>query len=113
MERLTKTHYISANGHYMACSELNSCCDKECSTCDHLDEIVERLAAYEDTGLEPEICAEYKKFEDEIVASGKTFNNLIELLRAERGGTTAKMIRKHLISAPSCGAKMDEEDKKQ
>lgn len=113
MERLTKTHYISANGHYMACSELNSCCDKECSTCDHLDEIVERLAAYEDTGLEPEICVEYKKFEDEIVASGKTFNNLIELLRAERGGTTATMIRKHLISAPSCGAKMDEEDKKQ
>lgn len=45
-----------------------------------------RLAAYEDTGLEPEICAEYKKFEDEIVASGKTFNHLIELLRAEKEG---------------------------
>ncbi len=44
------------------------------------------LAAYEDTGLEPEICAEYKKFEDEIVASGKTFNHLIELLRAEKEG---------------------------
>lgn len=86
MKRLTRAHYISANGHYMACSELNSCCDKECSTCDHLDEIVERLAAYEDTGLEPEICAEYKKFEDEIVASGKTFNHLIELLRAEKEG---------------------------
>ena len=46
----------------------------------------DRLAAYEDTGLEPEICAEYKKFEDEIVASGKTFNHLIELLRAEKEG---------------------------
>lgn len=43
----------------------------------------DRLAAYEDTGLEPEICAEYKKFEDEIVASGKDFNHLIALLRAE------------------------------
>ena len=46
----------------------------------------DRLAAYEDTGLEPEICAEHKKFEDEIVASGKTFNHLIELLRAEKEG---------------------------
>lgn len=46
----------------------------------------DRLAAYEDTGMEPEICAEYKKFEDEIVASGKDFNHLIALLRAEKDG---------------------------
>ena len=52
-------------------------------------EIYWRLKAYEDTGLEPEICAEYKKFEDEIVASGKTFNHLIELLRAEKDGRLA------------------------
>lgn len=49
-------------------------------------ELLQRLAAYEDTGLDPEICAECKKFEDEIVASGKTFNHLIELLRAEKEG---------------------------
>ena len=52
-------------------------------------EIYWRLKAYEDTGLKPEICAEYKKFEDEIVASGKTFNRLIELLRAEKEGCLA------------------------
>ena len=52
-------------------------------------EIYWRLKAYEDTGLEPEICAEYKKFEDEIVASGETFNHLIELLRAEKEGRLA------------------------
>ena len=52
-------------------------------------EIYWRLKAYEDTGLEPEICAEYKKFEDEIVASGKTFNHLIKLLQAEKEGRLA------------------------
>lgn len=52
-------------------------------------EIYWRLKAYEDTGLEPEICAEYKKIEDEIVASGKTFNRLLELLRAEKDGRLA------------------------
>lgn len=52
-------------------------------------EIYWRLKAYEDTGLEPEICAEYKKFEDEVMASGKTFNHLIELLRAEKEGCLA------------------------
>lgn len=49
-------------------------------------EALDRLAAYEDTGLEPEICAEYKKFEDEIVASGKTFDHLIKLLQVEKEG---------------------------
>ena len=44
------------------------------------------LREYLDTGLPPDICAEYRKFEDEIVASGKTFNHLIELLRAEKEG---------------------------
>lgn len=45
-----------------------------------------RLKAYEDTSLSPEDCAEYKKFEDEIIASGKTFGRLIELLEADKDG---------------------------
>ena len=49
-------------------------------------EILARLAEYEDTGLTPENCAEYRKFEDEIIASGKTFGRLIELLKADKEG---------------------------
>lgn len=45
-----------------------------------------RLAAYEDTGLEPEICAEYKKFEDEAVSKNVPFSRIIELMDAESEG---------------------------
>ena len=89
MERLTKTHYISGNGHYMACSELNSCCDKECSTCNHLDEIVERLAAYEDTGLEPEeVTALQKDWSDLCTVIGECggIDRLRELAEADKDG---------------------------
>lgn len=48
--------------------------------------MAERLASYEDTGLTPEECGEYKKFEDEVVASGKTFGRLVELLHADKAG---------------------------
>lgn len=47
---------------------------------------VQKLAAYEDAGLELEICSEYKKFEDELVASRKTFRHVLDLLAAERDG---------------------------
>lgn len=56
---------------------------------DNAMEFYWRLKAYEDTGLDPEICAEYKKLEGEIVASGKDLNHLIELLRAENEGRLA------------------------
>ena len=46
----------------------------------------ERVRPYEDTGLTAYVCAEYRKFEDEVVASGKTFGRLLELLRADTGG---------------------------
>ena len=72
MERLTKYEVVGGHVHAVPTGDV--------------DQAMMRLAAYEDTGLEPGICAEYKKFEDEIVASGKTFNHLIELLRAEKEG---------------------------
>lgn len=56
---------------------------------DNAMEFYWRLKAYEDTGLDPENCAEYKRLEDELVASGKDFNHLIELLRAENEGRLA------------------------
>lgn len=46
----------------------------------------DRLAAYEDTGLAPEDCAAYKKFEDNLCASGVPFSRIIELVNAEKEG---------------------------
>lgn len=53
MERLTDYHF-DGSGAYMICS--GACIDDEfdCNCCPKLEEIVDRLAAYEDTGLEPE-----------------------------------------------------------
>ena len=52
---------------------------------DNLDAAADALSAYEDTGLTPEVCAEYKKFEDEVVASGgMTFGEWAALMHAEK-----------------------------
>ena len=59
------------------CPYDNSCTQRE---------VWERLKAYEDTRLEPEVCAEYKKFEDEAVSKGVPFKRVVELLEAEKGG---------------------------
>ena len=45
-----------------------------------------RLAAYEDTGLEPAMCANYKTFEDEAISKGVTFKRIIALMEADRTG---------------------------
>lgn len=47
---------------------------------------VERLAAYEDTGLEPAMCANYKTFEDEAISKGVTFKRIVALMEADRAG---------------------------
>ena len=52
MERLTEKHYLGTD-HYMKCSG-NCNVDMDCIDCPSFDCLVERLAAYEDTGLEPE-----------------------------------------------------------
>ena len=49
----------------------------------------EKMKLYEETGLTADVCAEYRKFEDEVVASGKTFGRLLELLRADCGSSAA------------------------
>lgn len=52
MERLTEKHYL-AEDHYMKCSE-DCNVDMDCVDCPAFDKLIERLAAYEDTGLTPE-----------------------------------------------------------
>lgn len=59
MERLTEKHYLGTD-HYMKCS--GSCnVDMGCIDCPSFDRLVERLAAYEDTGLEPEYVTALQK----------------------------------------------------
>lgn len=45
-----------------------------------------RLMQYEDTGLEPAICANYKTFEDEAVSKGVPFKRIVALMEADRAG---------------------------
>ena len=49
----------------------------------------ERLKAYEDTGLEPAMCANYKTFEDEAISKGVTFKRIVALMEADRTGRLA------------------------
>lgn len=51
MERLTEHHVNKTMGVYMVCS--GACDDFNCTDCEKFNEIVDRLAAYEDTGLAP------------------------------------------------------------
>lgn len=45
-----------------------------------------RLMQYEDTGLEPAMCANYKTFEDEAISKGVTFKRIVALMEADRTG---------------------------
>ena len=45
-----------------------------------------RLGAYEDTELEPAMCANYKTFEDEAISKGVTFKRIVALMEADRAG---------------------------
>ena len=90
MERLTEKHYLGTD-HYMKCS--GSCnVDMDCIDCPSFDCLVERLAAYEDTGLEPERCAEFARADAEgryIVmrdAEQEGVARLQELAEADKDG---------------------------
>lgn len=87
MKRYTEKHY-DENGYYLICS--GNCETLNCGDCGILDKIVDRLAAYEDTGLEPE---DFKRAFNEAAvlklagqALGITPDRLRELAQADREG---------------------------
>ena len=88
MERLTEKHYL-AEDHYMKCSE-DCNVDMDCVDCPAFDKLIERLAAYEDTGLTPEeIKAPFTK--DTMInlaaqALGVEADRLRELAEADKDG---------------------------
>lgn len=49
-------------------------------------EVWEKLKAYEATGLEPAVCANYKTFEDEAISKGVPFKRIVALMEADRDG---------------------------
>ena len=70
MERLTEKHYLGTD-HYMKCSG-NCDVDMDCIDCPSFDRLVERLAAYEDTGLTPaEVSALVKDWSDRCTIVGE------------------------------------------
>ena len=90
MERLTEKHYLGTD-HYMKCSG-NCNVDMDCIDCPSFDCMVERLAAYEDTGLTPKRCAEFVRADAEgryIVmrdAEQEGVARLRELAEADKDG---------------------------
>lgn len=64
MKRLTEKHYLGTD-HYMKCSG-NCNVEMDCIDCPSFDFLVERLAAYEDTGYTPE---EIAKLQGDLIMS--------------------------------------------
>lgn len=76
MERLTEKHYIGTD-HYVTCS----------GNCKSFDCLVERLAAYEDTGLTPEQCENAKVIiESAFSDDASKAERIRELLKADKDG---------------------------
>lgn len=87
MERLTEKHYLGTD-HYMKCSG-NCNVDMDCIDCPSFDRLVERLAAYEDTGLTPEeVSALIKDWSDLCTTIGECggIDRLRELDEADKNG---------------------------
>lgn len=84
MERLTEKHYLGTD-HYMKCS--GSCnVDMDCIDCPSFDCLVERLAAYEDTGLTPEDCARATEIDDILLDEYYSSGRMRELIKADKAG---------------------------
>lgn len=87
MERLTEKHYLGTD-HYMKCSG-NCNVDMDCIDCPSFDRLVERLAAYEGTGLTPEeVSALIKDWSDFCTVIGECggIDRLRELAEADKDG---------------------------
>ena len=88
MEQLTEKHYLGTD-HYMKCSGSCNvdmdCID--CIDCPSFDRLVERLAAYEETGLTPEQCESAKNIiEYAFSADTSKAERIRELLKADKDG---------------------------
>lgn len=94
MDRLTELHYKKSDGYYMKCS--GTCTKDTCECCGNLWLLLQRLGAYEDTGMGPEdiLCAsdmakvacalhELNKYK-EILGGGCDLDRLRELVEVDQ-----------------------------
>ena len=85
MERLTEKHYL-AEDHYMKCSE-DCNVDMDCVDCPAFDKLIERIAAYEDTGMTPEQVENAKTIIESAFAEDTSKAERIrKLLSADKEG---------------------------
>ena len=83
MEKLTRMHYGARADHYLKCSE--KCEMDDCSAeCSHFDEVVERLAAYEDTERTPEEVRALNRLFDYALTESRTLQEQLTLLKRLR-----------------------------
>lgn len=80
MERLTEKYRVD-NRYYMVCSETCAS-DIDCIDCLTHDRLVDRLAAYEDTGLMPELVREVAEFAVWVHENG--MDKIREWVKAEK-----------------------------
>ena len=93
MERLTEKHYL-AEDHYMKCSE-DCNVDMDCVDCPAFDKLIERLAAYEDTGLTPEEVNDVMAKAKLASAFGVAAERLRELAEADKEGRLVVLEREN------------------
>ena len=90
MERLTNKAWRNLDP-WECCGQDKYCqrgchdpgkCTKGCI----VPQLYARLGAYEDTGLEPAVCANYKTFEDEAISKDVPFKRIVALMEADKAG---------------------------
>lgn len=90
MERMTEKHYLGTD-HYMKRSG-NCNVDMDCIDCPSFDRLVERLAAYEDTGLTPD---EIKSMKDEHFSGlemAKLYSALMKLKKYQEADKDGRVV---------------------
>lgn len=84
MERMTKRR-IDDGEAYLACVELpENECDGICTTCWRAGEAVDKLAAYEDTGLTPKEVTALGGLFDYVLKESKTLSEQLTLFKRIR-----------------------------
>lgn len=93
MDKLTYDFEVGTDHCWQARGADNALCEEVCKKYSEIGckecpigHAFDRLAAYEDTGMEPDTCANYKQFEDEVISKCVTFKHILELLEAEQDG---------------------------
>ena len=98
MEKLTRMHYGARADHYLKCSE--KCEMDDCSAeCSHFDEVVERLAAYEDTERTPGEVQALNRLFDYSLKESRTLQEQLTLIERLRDLAEADKDG-HLVAVP-------------